>query len=105
MVSQKAGLAPTGILANAAKALGFASVDALLKVNPEAAQISLAGSKPSAKATQEPQLAGPSQVGLPPIPRGVNIVLCIACQDQECPEITTKYYCSVKWVASFAHAL
>ena len=47
---QKAGLAPTGILANAAKALGFASVDALLKVNPEAAQITQAA-KETAKET------------------------------------------------------
>ena len=36
---QKAGLAPTGILANAAKTLGFASVAALLEVNPDAAAV------------------------------------------------------------------
>ena len=36
---QKAGLAPTGILANAAKTLGFASVAALLAVNPDAAGV------------------------------------------------------------------
>ncbi len=36
---QKAGLAPTGILANAAKTLGFASVAALLAVNPDAAAV------------------------------------------------------------------
>ena len=36
---QKAGLAPTGILSNAAKSLGFASVAALLEMNPDAAQV------------------------------------------------------------------
>ena len=36
---QKAGLAPTGILAKAAKTLGFASVAALLEVNPDAAAV------------------------------------------------------------------
>lgn len=51
---QKAGLAPTGILANAAKALGFASVDALLKVNPEAAQINLPAHTPAVQTTEEP---------------------------------------------------
>ena len=47
---QKAGLAPTGILANAAKALGFASVDALLKVNPEAAQSTQAAKEAAREA-------------------------------------------------------
>lgn len=55
---QKAGLAPTGILANAAKALGFASVDALLKVNPDAAQVTQA----AAKAATEIAVPGAAQV-------------------------------------------
>lgn len=53
---QRAGLAPTGILANAAKALGFASVDALLKVNPEAAQITQA----AAKGAKQPDATPPA---------------------------------------------
>lgn len=36
---KRAGLPPTGILANAAKTLGFTSVAALLAVNPDAAQV------------------------------------------------------------------
>ncbi len=51
---QKAGLAPTGILANAAKTLGFASVAALLAVNPDAAAVMQAAkeAKPQVSPSQ-----------------------------------------------------
>ena len=51
-VTQKAGLAPTGILANAAKSLGYASVAALLEVNPDAARVMQA-----AKEAKLPQVS------------------------------------------------
>ncbi|KAL0023220.1 hypothetical protein WJX79_005106 [Trebouxia sp. C0005] len=53
---KKAGLAPTGILANAAKTLGFASVAALLAVNPDAAAVMQAAK--DAKPQAESKTAG-----------------------------------------------
>ncbi|DBA91476.1 hypothetical protein WJX77_005924 [Trebouxia sp. C0004] len=53
---KKAGLAPTGILANAAKSLGFASVAALLAVNPDAAAMMQAAKE--AKPQAESKKAG-----------------------------------------------
>ena len=47
---QRAGLPPTGILANAAKSLGFTSVAALLAVNPDAAQVVQAVKEPKSQA-------------------------------------------------------
>ncbi|KAL3137478.1 hypothetical protein ABBQ38_004767 [Trebouxia sp. C0009 RCD-2024] len=63
---QKAGLAPTGILATTAKSLGFASVAELLKANPDAAQaVQAAKEVKSSQASRSEDAAAEGQKRTP----------------------------------------